>query len=62
MLQFQIQIVPTDAWKRSRLVDRELAKLAEKIKPHMAGKTHQEACDAMLDEMYVSQSAATKNI
>ena len=42
------------AWKRSRLIDRELSKLAEKIRPHMEGRSHEEACEAMVQEMYVS--------
>ena len=43
-----------DAWKRFRLIGRELDKLTEKIKPHiMEGRSHEEACDAMVQEMFV---------
>lgn len=44
------------AWKRSRLLEKELTALAEKIKPFIGEGmlTHQQACDAMVKDMYVS--------
>jgi len=36
-------------------MERELAKLIVKVKPHIeAGKSHSEACDAIVKELYVS--------
>lgn len=50
-------MTPEIAWKRSRLIERELTKLAEKIKPWMqTGNSHEEACEAMLQEMFESVS------
>lgn len=50
------------AWKRARLLDKELAKLAEKIKPYVGEGllTHQQACDAMIQDMYVSLQCPLK--
>jgi hypothetical protein len=44
----------TVAWKRFRLLDKELAKLSDKVKRYYTdGRSHQEACDAMIKELYV---------
>ncbi|CAB9524464.1 expressed unknown protein [Seminavis robusta] len=45
---------PDIAWKRSRLLEKELSNLAEKIKPFVGEGllTHQQACDAMVQDMY----------
>jgi len=44
---------PEVAWKRMRLIERELAKLREKIKPHyMAGRSHNDACEILVQELY----------
>jgi hypothetical protein len=56
-LQSALIFAPEVAWKRSRLLEKELAGLSEKIKPFIGEGmlTHQQACDAMVADMYVSK-------
>jgi len=43
------------AWKRERLVERELANLSKEIKPFLGrGRSHQECCDMLVQMLFVS--------
>lgn len=45
---------PDIAWKRVKLVEKELARLAQEVKSFQgAGRSHQEAVDALVLEIYV---------
>lgn len=43
------------AWKRRKLLNKELEKIGNGVRPLMVqGRTHQQACDAYVQQMYVS--------
>jgi hypothetical protein len=47
---------PDSAWKRAKLVEKELEKIREKVKPLcMDGKTHNEIVDEYIQQQYVSE-------
>lgn len=46
---------PETAWKRMKLIEKELEKLKEKVEPFCDGrKSHTEVCDAFIQEQFVS--------
>jgi hypothetical protein len=49
---------PDTAWKRMKLIEKEVEKLIEKVKPCVGnGKTHEEVCDEYIQQQYVSRSS-----
>lgn len=48
------QLTPEAAWKRFKLIERELRKFEVQIKPYMEGNSHAEACDLLVQELSVS--------
>ena len=53
------QMLPETAWKRMKLIEKELEKLQEKIQPFCDGqKSHAEVCDSFIQNQYVSNAIA----
>jgi len=49
------QLTPDVAWKRAKIIEKELTALAEEIRPFMAcGRSHQEAVNLLVQNMFVS--------
>ena len=47
---------PDSAWKRAKLVEKELEKIRDKVKPLCVdGKTHNEIIDEYIQQQYVSE-------
>lgn len=48
---------PETAWKRMKLIEKEVEKMKEKMKPFVAeGRSQKETCDMFVQQQYVSGS------
>lgn len=51
---------PETAWKRRKLLNKELEKIASEVRPLMQGRTHDEACELYIQQQYEAVTSNTK--
>ena len=56
----QEQIDPVTAWKRCKIIERDLGKLLQQLQPYSRpNRTHQQSINVLVQDLFVSQPDAS---